>query len=553
MMRHNPLVWQAWNRRQVLSTAAILVTVVAAWGGMLFMLDSLRFTLIRGTLWVVLSWLMLFVWFFPAVSFIIAVQRARMAVQQDVYQVLNTTTMTAQQIVLGYTAQTLFSLRWMLLASPLLTVMAGTYPSIFGGEIIVPIDLLPLTITWLLLHTTAVVVATWAIFTWGEHSAIYLLAALVTGMALTGLGLARDRFAFQNMTYACPVHIDTAPIPWLWVNVGGAAAAVALLMWQPKLGARWRMLLFSGLLASIVITSGSSGWLRNWQRYLERQALNAIEATNFTVRREGNDWASPIDHCRWPGIQCECGHVQWVDLRERGITGVLPTEIKHLHYAQYLKLRNNDLNGFPPQLVQMRNLKEISAVDNNITALPAQIGRLDNMTTLELHVNAIQQLPPSIGHMHSLVLLDVSNNDLQTIPPSIGRMPSLELLNVSSNNLTELPPEIAAIETLHTIRANFNQLETLPPGIGQVERLQDLSINDNQLTSLPAEMGQLQALRYVSASNNNLTSVPSELIDIAALEGILLFGNPLKTLPANACLFDGLDVDQAAYLRACAE
>lgn len=553
ILRRNPLLQPLLNWQTGRRVSLLLVTLVFGWIVVLSAVDQAKFALIRGVRWQVLSWFMVATWFLPALSLIYSVQLARVKVQQDVYQVVKTTTLLTSAITLGYTAEALYRLRWMLIASPFLIMMASTYPTIFGGEVVPTTELFPLALTWLLAHVAAVALSTWGVLRWGQGASIWLSMSAVSGVGLAVLGLLRDRFAFSgNMTYACPVRIDTAPLPWLLVLILLAfAAALTLLPERVKL-AHGRVRL--GLLLALIMSStAGSGWLRNWQRHLERSALLAIEETNFTIQLARNNWAKDLDHCDWPDVQCQCGRVQWVDLRERAITGTLPPQIRNLYYVQHLKLRNNDLSGIPPQIGGMRHLRELSAVDNEITELPRQIGRLHMLTELVLHINQIETLPSSIGRMDSLILLDVSNNQLEYLPISIGHMESLQLLNISSNNLDTLPRELAEVDTLETIWVNFNNLSELPPEIGGLPALDDIAVNDNQLTALPTELGQLESLQHVSASNNQLTTLPAELVELPSLEGMQLFGNPLQELPASACRFEGLNVEEEILRAACVD
>lgn len=550
-MQSNPLLKPLLTRRNALRLTFLLGAVLAAWIVVLWAVEQGRWELIRGARWQVLSWMMVVVWLLPTITLIAAALWTRQQMQRDVYQVLRTTILREQALTLGYALQALWRMRTLLLVSPFLILMASTYPSIFGGEIVPITELLPLTVTWLLAHGAAAFISTWLMVRWGRQSALWIQVAAVSGVALAVLGLLRDQFAFSgNMTYACPIRIDTAPL--LWLPLIGLLGVVIIVSMMPVANINARFSHITLLLALTIFIAGT-GWLRNWQRHLDRQALIAIEQTNFTPASGASNWDISVDHCGWRGIQCQCGRVQWIDLRERSITGTLPPQIRHLHYVQHLKLRNNDLTGIPPQIGGMRSLQELSAVDNEITGLPRQIGKLHALTELVLHVNQIEALPNSIGRLRSLVLLDVSNNQLSELPPTVGRMQSLQLLNISSNNLSELPPQIADAQSLQTIWMNFNDLSTLPPEIGELARLDDIAVNDNQLTRLPPELGQVETLQTVSASNNQLTSLPAELIALSSLRGVQLYGNAITELPPNACTFEGLNIEEETYAAVCIE
>lgn len=135
---------------------------------------------------------------------------------------------------------------------------------------------------------------------------------------------------------------------------------------------------------------------------------------------------------------------------------------------------------------------------------------------LKLSENKLTTLPPEIGQLKQLKEIDLNMNWLMSLPTEIGQLTQLKTLNLFLNDLTSLPPEIGQLTQLKKLYFMRNQLTSLPPEIGQLTQLQTLILWDNQLTSLPPEVGQLTQLKTLDlSSNRNLTGLSLEVMNLS--------------------------------------
>lgn len=133
-----------------------------------------------------------------------------------------------------------------------------------------------------------------------------------------------------------------------------------------------------------------------------------------------------------------------------------------------LDLFTRKLNGFPPVILQFRQLKH-----------------------LNLRTCSIGQLPDEIGTLTHLYRLDLSQTGLTNLTPAICHLSQLSYLWLNDNHLPALPPEMAALTNLAYLNADRTGLSSLPPGLGALANLKWLRLNNNQISAMPADMSGL--------------------------------------------------------------
>jgi len=202
----------------------------------------------------------------------------------------------------------------------------------------------------------------------------------------------------------------------------------------------------------------------------------------------------------------------------------------------YLCVSCHQLSQIPPEIGQLRQLRELYLSCNRLTQIPSEIGQLQKLRELSSSYNQLTQIPLEIGQLQQLRYLFLNNNQLTQIPPEIGQLQQLRCLDLSYNQLTQipfgllcLPPEIGQLQQLRTLSLSNNQLTQIPPEIGQLQQLQTLILSNNQLTQIPPEIGQLQQLQTLILSNNQLTELPFTIINLR-LEYINISNNPLENI-----------------------
>ena len=125
--------------------------------------------------------------------------------------------------------------------------------------------------------------------------------------------------------------------------------------------------------------------------------------------------------------------LQWIGrCRSMGFAGG-----KSLKFCRQL-----GLTKLPPELFQLKALRDLDLCQNQLTALPPEIGGLEALTDLRLSSNQLAALPPEIGRLTALTYLDLSGNKLATLPPEICQLTALTHLYLHDNPGLKLPTEV---------------------------------------------------------------------------------------------------------------
>lgn len=153
-----------------------------------------------------------------------------------------------------------------------------------------------------------------------------------------------------------------------------------------------------------------------------------------------------------------------------------------------LDLARLGLTALPPELFQLRALKELYLGNNQLIALPSELGQLRALKALFVGNNQLTALSPELGQLTALTRLDLSNNQLTALPPEIGKPTALKRLFLENNQLTALPPELGQLTALTRLDLDGNQLAALPPELSQLTALKELYLHGNRRLDLPAEV-----------------------------------------------------------------
>lgn len=248
-----------------------------------------------------------------------------------------------------------------------------------------------------------------------------------------------------------------------------------------------------------------------------------------------------------------------LDLRGKGLSGTIPTEIGELTALTSVNLTGNKLNGLlPTELGELTLLTRLEAAgncddeydcfdvaNNNAfnSALPSQMGAMTALARLIMPGAQIKGLIPSELADCPLEVLTLHNNAITgPIPGGLfkdGALTSaLTSLDLSANRLMQIPTELGQATSLTSLKLNSEALTgSIPTQIGALAALVQLEIYDNPGLSgvMPSEIGSLSQLTQLSLDGNNLTGpIPTEIFSLSLLETLELYDNPLDgTLPAE--------------------
>ena len=136
------------------------------------------------------------------------------------------------------------------------------------------------------------------------------------------------------------------------------------------------------------------------------------------------------------------GRVTELLLDERGLAGPLPRiEILQLSALQWLNLSDNQLTGvIPAELGQLRALTHLYLDGNQLSgSIPAELGQLEVLTDLRLHDNQLSgSIPAELGQLGALTVLGLHDNQLSgSIPDAeLGQLGALTHVFLQNNQLS---------------------------------------------------------------------------------------------------------------------
>ena len=248
------------------------------------------------------------------------------------------------------------------------------------------------------------------------------------------------------------------------------------------------------------------------------------------------NWSADVSTANWDGVTVSGTpkRVTRLVLRERMLTGTIPSELAFLDKLTGLDLCGNQLTGFiPPELGQLSNLEVLYLYGNKLDGpIPSELGRLSNLGQLYLHNNQLDgSIPPELGQLPNLEVLHFHNNRLSgEIPSELGRLSNLKNLNLRNNRLSgNIPEELGGLSNLEDLYLHHNQLSGAIPGeLGDLGSLNNLWLSNNRLSGeMPTKLGQLTNLTQLNLHSNRLSgSIPSELGNLGrGLQRLRLGGN----------------------------
>ena len=154
-----------------------------------------------------------------------------------------------------------------------------------------------------------------------------------------------------------------------------------------------------------------------------------------------------------------------------------------------LELRNRGLSGVVPAgLADLTGLAGLDLAHNRLTGqIPGRLGELTSLTTLDLSFNQLSgPIPRELGNLSQLVGLWLNENADLTgeIPSELGRLSRLEGLWLSGNDLSGMiPEELGGLSNLLELWLNDNRMSgPIPSEFVGLTAIEILVLNDNELS-----------------------------------------------------------------------
>ena len=102
--------------------------------------------------------------------------------------------------------------------------------------------------------------------------------------------------------------------------------------------------------------------------------------------------------------------------------------VQFVAYSQNEKVYRNMYDALEnPKVVQILDFSVVMA------ELPPEIGELKNLRELHLNRHKLTTLPPEIGKLKKLRVLEIQTNKLISLPKDISKCKSMKNLDLSNN------------------------------------------------------------------------------------------------------------------------
>ncbi|GLT82347.1 hypothetical protein SLE2022_007330 [Rubroshorea leprosula] len=341
---------------------------------------------------------------------------------------------------------------------------------------------------------------------------------------------------------------------------------------SPQLVCALVILLHAGGAVGFNSTSGAAG-VRCIER--ERQALLMFKQSLVDEQDVLSTWGSEErrkDCCSWTGVKCSnrTGHVIWLDLHEKSLSGTLSPSLFKLQYLTYLNLSWNDIGSIriPESISSLKQLKYLDLSGNRLSgSLPSLLGNLSSLRFLDLGSNEFQSVENLewLSHLSLLKYLDLSGIDLSKVNnwlQLVNKLPHLTNLQLRSCNLLDVVPEPLPMNntsaSLAVLKLSYNNLTAamfqwlfnfsnslvqldlsdnqlqglIPEAFGSMIFLEELNLSDNQFEGgIQKSFGNMCKLRLLYLSYNNLEGMLPEFFGNLSgcleltLESLYIIGN----------------------------
>ena len=227
------------------------------------------------------------------------------------------------------------------------------------------------------------------------------------------------------------------------------------------------------------------------------------------------NWADTPNTSAWTGVTVEGSppRVTELRLRNKDLTGVLPSALNNLTGLERLTLDRNQLSGPIPDLSGLTALTQLTLDRNQLSGPIPDLSSLSALEQLVLYENNFTPgpVPPWVNSLTALQTLNLANTNRTGPIPNLSNLTALRTLYLADNDFTPgpIPPwinnNLTALRNLDLGNTNRNRSI---PDLDDLDSLQFLRLANNQLSGPIPDLSDLAALSYLYLDNNNFTAGP---------------------------------------------
>jgi len=192
------------------------------------------------------------------------------------------------------------------------------------------------------------------------------------------------------------------------------------------------------------------------QRYTLAVLYFSMDGDNWTSCGRLSDscngvhFLSAEDECKWIGLDCNGEkELTQIHLDEKGLIGMIPSELSVLSSLEILDLDENQLYGSIPSSLGLLRKLQVLDLDKNIMTgtLPESLYDMKELKVLDLNNNRFSgTISPKIGDFQQLEFVQLQNNFfLGVVPKTLKHLENIKILTLNGNLLVgEIPEEICS-------------------------------------------------------------------------------------------------------------
>lgn len=217
-----------------------------------------------------------------------------------------------------------------------------------------------------------------------------------------------------------------------------------------------------------------------------------------------------------------------LDLSYQNLDAKSLSKIQNFSNLQVLRLRNNNITGYPDNMDKLVNLMYFSSYNNALSRFLPRPQAYRSLHYLELQHCKIDSIPASIAYLSLLSSFHFGNtDDTLKLPTTFRFMKKLKDLSFENCILDSFPKPLFQVSTLQFLYLSNTNTKALSSHFERLPDLEVLVIENNPLENIPFSIYKAQKLRVLSLRGNQIKRLPDSISQLEHLSVLDLRGNPI--------------------------